>query len=220
MIQLTGVSRRFPTEPPIEALVGVNLAVQRGEWISIVGPSGSGKSTLMNVIGCLDRHTSGRYLFDGIDVDQLSDRQRAGLRSRSIGFVFQSFHLLPHRSVIENVMLAEIYRKGSHDGRRDRAAAALGEVGLAERAEFLPTRLSGGERQRAAIARALTGKPTILLCDEPTGNLDSATSATILRLFEDLHRAGLTVVMITHDRDVADWATRTVQIIDGRLIES
>ncbi|MHB1210760.1 MAG: ABC transporter ATP-binding protein [Candidatus Nanopelagicales bacterium] len=219
VIELRAVGRRFGSDPPVDALVDVNLSIDRGQWLAIVGPSGSGKSTLLNVLGCLDRQTSGTLLFDGIDVGALTDRQRAGLRSRGIGFVFQSFHLMAHRSVIENVMMAEVYRKSSSKGRRERAAAALDQVGLAHRMEFMPTRLSGGERQRVAIARAVVGAPSVLLCDEPTGNLDSATTESILDLFAGLNARGLTVIMITHEADVAERAQRRVHMVDGRLSE-
>lgn len=204
----------------MDALIDVDLTVDRGQWVAIVGRSGSGKSTLLNVLGCLDRQTSGTFLFDGVDVNELTDRQRAGLRSRGIGFVFQSFHLMAHRSVIENVMLAEVYRKENSTGRRQRAEATLDLVGLGHRVDFMPTKLSGGERQRAAIARAIMGAPSVLLCDEPTGNLDSLTTKSILDLFADLNDQGLTVIMITHEADVAARAQRQVRIVDGRLTES
>jgi len=220
VIELSGVGRRFGTDPPLDALIDVDLTIKRGQWIAIVGPSGSGKSTLLNVLGCLDRQTSGTFLFDGVDVAALNDRQLAGLRSRGIGFVFQSFHLMAHRSVIENVMLADVYRRNTWSGRRERAAAALEQVGLGHRMEFLPTKLSGGERQRVAIARAVMGAPSVLLCDEPTGNLDSVTTASILDLFDGLNQQGLTVVMITHESDVAARAHRSVRMVDGRLTES
>jgi len=220
VVQLVDVGRRFGSEPPVDALVNVNLSVNAGDWLAVVGPSGSGKSTLLNVIGCLDRQTTGAYTFEGVDVEGLDDRQRAGLRSRGIGFVFQSFHLLAHRSVIENVMLSEVYRKGPVADRRERAAAALDKVGLGNRAEFSPTHLSGGERQRAAIARALMSTPRLLLCDEPTGNLDSTSTANIMDLFAALNDIGQTVIMITHEHDVATRAGRRVQMIDGRLHEA
>ena len=219
VVDLQGVCRRFGVDPPVDALRGVDLRVWPGEWVAIVGPSGSGKSTLLNIVGCLDHPTSGSYSFYGIDVARLSDKQRAGLRSRDIGFVFQSFHLLSHRTVVENVMVSEVYRRQSRRGRRERAKAALDKVGLGHRADFLPTRLSGGERQRAAIARALMGAPRVLLCDEPTGNLDSATTATLLDLFAELNTQGLTILMITHAREVADRARRHVGIVDGVLTE-
>lgn len=220
VVDLQGVCRRFGVDPPVDALRGVDLRVWSGEWVAIVGPSGSGKSTLLNIVGCLDRPTSGSYSFYGIDVARLSDKQRAGLRSRDIGFVFQSFHLLSHRTVVENVMVSEVYRRQSRRGRRERAKAALDKVGLGHRADFLPTRLSGGERQRAAIARALMGAPRVLLCDEPTGNLDSATTATLLDLFAELNTQGLTILMITHEHGVADRARRHVGIVDGVLTET
>jgi len=220
IIELQRVGRRFDSDPPVDALIDVDLTVDRGQWVAIVGRSGSGKSTLLNVLGCLDRQTSGTFLFDGVDVNELTDRQRAGLRSRGIGFVFQSFHLMAHRSVIENVMLAEVYRKENSIGRRQRAEATLDLVGLGHRVDFMPTKLSGGERQRAAIARAIMGAPSVLLCDEPTGNLDSLTTKSILDLFADLNDQGLTVIMITHEADVAARAQRQVRIVDGRLTES
>jgi macrolide transport system ATP-binding/permease protein len=182
-------------------------------------PSGAGKSTLLNVLGCLDHATSGTYLFDGIDTAKLTDRQRAGLRSQRIGFVFQSFHLLPYRTVLENVMLAEVYRKSPTRGREDRARAAIERVGLSHRGDFYPSKLSGGEQQRVAIARALVGSPSLLLCDEPTGNLDSKTSANLLDLLAKLNKEGLTLVIVTHDENVANRAGRRVHIIDGRLTD-
>jgi macrolide transport system ATP-binding/permease protein len=219
LVEIAGLGRTFGTEPPVHALVDVNLTVREREWVAIVGPSGSGKSTLLSIIGCLDTPTAGSYKFDGIDVAKLSDRERAGLRCRALGFVFQSFHLIETRTVIENVMLSEIYQKQTRRGRRERAAAALEEVGLAQRAEFLPTKLSGGERQRVAIARALARSPRLLLCDEPTGNLDSTTTNSILDLLTALNERGRTIVMITHERDVAERASRQVQMIDGALKE-
>ena len=193
--------------------------MRRGEWLSITGPSGSGKSTLLNIIGCLDRPTSGTYLFDGIDTVKLTENERAGLRSQRIGFVFQSFHLLPYRTVLENVMLADVYSRRPHRGRRERAWAAIERVGLAHRADFPPMKLSGGECQRVAIARAIMGEPSLLLCDEPTGNLDSKNSASVLDLFEKLNEAGLTLVIVTHDEGVANRASRRVHIVDGVLTD-
>jgi ABC-type lipoprotein export system ATPase subunit len=219
VVELLGISRSYGTDPPFVALDDVNLRVLDGEWIAIVGPSGSGKSTLLNVLGCLDLASEGTYLLDGIDVGQLSDRQRAGLRARSIGFVFQAFHLLAHRNIVENVMLAEVYRRQTRTGRRERAEEVLGRVGLSHRLDYRPTRLSGGERQRAAIARALMSTPRVLLCDEPTGNLDTTTTKRILELLDELNRSGLTVIMITHDHDVATRAGRQVRIVDGTLRE-
>ena len=183
----------------------------------MVGASGSGKTTLLNIIGCLDRPTAGRYWLDGVDVSELTDRGRAGLRSREIGFVFQSFHLLSYRTVLENVMLAEVYGGRDRAGRVDRARDALKAVDIEDRADALPTRLSGGERQRVAIARAIVNRPRMLLCDEPTGNLDSATTETILALLGGLYASGLTIIVITHDPGVANWSERRVRMVDGQL---
>lgn len=215
LLELHKVGRQYGSEPAVRALVDVDLSLERGEWLAITGPSGAGKSTLLNIIGCLDHPTSGRYLLEGIDTARLTDTQRAGLRSQRIGFVFQSFHLLPYRTVVENVMLAEVYRKQRHSGRRVRALAALERVGLSHRRDFLPMQLSGGERQRVAIARALVGSPSLLLCDEPTGNLDSKSSAALLDLLEKLNQDGLTLVIVTHDETVAKRATRRVHVVDG-----
>lgn len=219
VLELKGVGREFGTEPVVHALVDINLRLEPGEWLAITGPSGAGKSTLLNILGCLDRPSSGEYLFEGIDTASLSDEERAGLRSRRIGFVFQSYHLLSHRSVLENVMLAEVYREQDIDGRRERALAALDRVGLSHRVDFMPTKLSGGEKQRVAIARALVGSPSVLLCDEPTGNLDSKSGAEILDLFEKLNEQGLTLVIVTHDENIARRARRRVHVMDGKLAE-
>jgi len=217
VLELNQVARQFSSDPPVYGLTDVDLQLEPGEWLAITGPSGAGKSTLLNVIGCLDRPSSGRYFFEGIDTATLSDSERAGLRSRRIGFVFQSFHLLPQRSVLENVMLAEVYGKQPSRGRRERALAAIERVGLSHRADYLPTKLSGGEKQRVAIARALVGSPSLLLCDEPTGNLDSKSTVDLLDLFETLNQQGLTLVVVTHDENVANRAGRRVQIVDGLL---
>ncbi|RMB84057.1 ABC transporter ATP-binding protein [Streptomyces shenzhenensis] len=221
VIKLTGVGRSFDSDPPVHALRDVNLAIRRGEHLSIVGPSGSGKSTLLNILGLLDRPSAGDYWLDGVKTGALPDRQRTALRGSRIGFVFQSFHLLPYRTVEENVMLAEIYRKPrAGRGRRsrgERARAALDRVGLSHRHGFKPDRLSGGERQRVAIARALMSEPALLLCDEPTGNLDSENTLSILELFDQLCAQGLTLAVITHDEAVSRRASRRVRISDGRL---
>ena len=218
-VDLRGVGRTFGSEPPVQALRGVDLWIDRGDFVAIVGPSGSGKSTLLNILGCLDHPTAGTYLIDGLDVSRLSDGELTAVRARSIGFVFQSFHLLGHRTVLENVMLGELYAGGPPGGRRERAMIALARVGMTDRTEFLPTRLSGGEQQRVAIARALLGSPTLLLCDEPTGNLDSGNTESLLRLFERLARQGLTLVVVTHDEQVATTAQRVVRMVDGRIEE-
>lgn len=215
VLELNKIGKQYGTDPPVYALVDVDLTLDRGDWLSITGPSGAGKSTLLNIIGCLDRPTSGNYFIDGIDTAGLTDKQRAGLRSQRIGFVFQSFHLLPYRTVLENVMLGEVYRKQPRAGRRTRALTAIERVGLSHRAGYLPTKLSGGERQRVAIARALVSSPSLLLCDEPTGNLDSRSSAAILDLFEKLNQEGLTLVIVTHDENIANRAGRRVHIVDG-----
>ncbi|HLA94005.1 MAG TPA: ABC transporter ATP-binding protein [Actinomycetota bacterium] len=217
IVALAEVGRTFGSIAPVVALREVDLEVDVGEWVAVVGASGSGKTTLLNIIGCLDRPTTGSYRLDGMDVADLSDPQRAGLRSRDFGFIFQSFHLLSYRTVLESVMLAEVYRRRPRAGRRDRALAALEAVGLEGRDEFLPTQLSGGQRQRVAIARALVNGPRLLLCDEPTGNLDSISAKGILELIRGLHSQGLTIMMITHDPGVAAWAQRKVTIADGQL---
>ena len=217
VISLQGITKQFGSDPPMHALIGIDLSLDRGEWLAITGPSGAGKSTLLNIIGCLDTPTSGLYRLDDVETTTLSDKQRAGLRSQRIGFVFQSFHLLPYRTVLENVMLAEVYRNGPARGRRDRALAAIERVGLLHRADFLPTKLSGGERQRVAIARALVGSPSLLLCDEPTGNLDSKSSENILDVLEGLNKDGLTIIVVTHDEAVASRANRRVHVVDGAI---
>jgi len=219
VFELHKISKQYGIEPAVHALVDVDLSLDRGDWLSITGPSGAGKSTLLNIIGCLDTPTKGSYFIDGIDTAKLTDKQRAGLRSQRIGFVFQAFHLMPYRTVLENVMLAEVYRKQSYSGRRTRALAALERVGLSHRTDFLPTKLSGGEKQRVAIARALVGSPSLLLCDEPTGNLDSKSSATILDLFEHLNKEGLTLVVVTHNDNIANRAARRVHLVDGALVD-
>jgi putative ABC transport system ATP-binding protein len=219
VIALRGVTRVFPGTPPVWALRGVDLTVKAGEYVAIVGPSGSGKSTLLNVLGLLDRPSAGVYELDGRDVAPLPDRDRAGLRAERLGFVFQAFHLLAHRSALENVMFGGMYQGVPKQERRRRAIAALDRVGLLPRASSRPDHLSGGERQRVAVARALVVQPSVLLCDEPTGNLDSATTASLLDLFDELVDGGLTMCVITHDRDVAARAHRQVRIVDGTLTE-
>jgi putative ABC transport system ATP-binding protein len=202
----------------VNALRGVSLTVAEGEFIAIMGASGSGKSTLMNIIGCLDLPTSGAYLLDGIDVRQLNDNQLAAIRNRKIGFVFQSFNLIPRSTAIHNVEMPLIYAGISHQ-RRQRAMAALDAVGLADRAKHQPSELSGGQQQRAAIARALVTEPAILLADEPTGNLDSESSLEIMRLLVELNDDGRTVVLITHENDIAAFAKRVVRLKDGLVLE-
>jgi len=220
LIRLEGVGRTFRSgEVEVDAVRGVDLRVRRGEYLSIVGPSGSGKSTLLNIIALLDRHTGGRYWFEGTDVDRLGEGVRSGLRAHRIGFVFQSFHLLAHRTVTENVTMSMLYGSIRPRERRARAAAALERVGLDHRAGFLPGRLSGGERQRVAIARAIATEPAILICDEPTGNLDSANTGSVLELFSELRRDGQTLLVVTHDDAVSLHGDRIVSMHDGRLTE-
>ena len=219
VVELRGLTRTYGSDPPVHALRGVDLSVYSGERIAIVGPSGSGKSTLLHILGCLDRPTSGTYHVDGIDTAQLSDEERATFRARNIGFVFQTFHLLGHRTAVENVMLADVYAGGDREDRRERAMASLEHVRIAHRAEHVPTKLSGGEQQRVAIARALLGTPKLLLCDEPTGNLDTVNSESVMALFEELGEGGLTLIIITHDDSVAEHARRVVRIVDGQLTE-
>jgi ABC-type lipoprotein export system ATPase subunit len=219
VVELRGVSRTYGSEPPVLALREVDLTVTRGDAIAIVGPSGSGKSTLLNIVGCLDRQTAGTYLIDGVDTADLDEGELAALRGRLVGFVFQTFNLLAHRTSVENVMLSEVYTGAPREGRRERAYAALDRVGIADRAEFLPAKLSGGQQQRVAIARALMGSPSLLLCDEPTGNLDSKNTDTVLALFEALIADGMTMLLITHDEHVAERVPRRTSIIDGRLTE-
>lgn len=218
IVVLEGVERVFPTSPPVEALRGVDLTIERGEYVSIVGASGSGKSTLMNVLGCLDRPTSGTYHFDGIDTSELTEGQRAALRADDLGFVFQSFHLLEHRTVVENATIGLLYRKTTARKRRELALEALERVGLGHRLEFTPRTLSGGERQRVAIARAIVGDAKLLFCDEPTGNLDSVTSEQILDLFDELRDGGLTLIVVTHDDSVSARADRVIHMKDGTIL--
>ena len=218
IVSLRQISRRYGTDAPVVALRSVDLDVHPGESVAVVGASGSGKTTLLNIVGCLDRPTAGVYRLHGTDVSALTDRQRAGLRGRHFGFVFQSFHLLSYRTVLENVMLSEVYRRQARSGRARRAEGALAAVGLGGREHYLPTKLSGGERQRVAIARALLNEPELLLCDEPTGNLDSATTEGILELLGRLRSERRTIVLITHDPHVAGWADRQVRIADGQIV--
>ncbi|MFE9857071.1 ABC transporter ATP-binding protein [Streptomyces sp. NPDC005780] len=217
VIRLRGVSRTFTGPVDVTALHPTDLEVAQGEFLAVIGPSGSGKSTLLNLLGLLDRPSGGTYELGGVDVASLKDRERTAFRGHGIGFVFQSFHLLPYRTATENVVLAQLYVTRSRARRTEEAVAALRQVGLGHRLDALPPTMSGGERQRVAIARALVNRPELLLCDEPTGNLDSDNSELILRLFEQLHAAGQTIVVITHDHEVARRAGRSVTIRDGVL---
>ena len=217
VLELKDVTKAYATDPPVHALRGVDLVIRRGELAVVVGPSGSGKSTLLHIMGTLDRPTTGTVRIGGLDVGQLTDRQIAAVRAASIGFVFQQFHLAEHQSALDNVADGLLYAGLPARVRRDQARQALARVGLAHRAQAKPTQLSGGERQRVAIARALAGDPAIVLADEPTGNLDSTTGATLVGLLNDLHRQGATIVVITHNLDLAAALPRQVEVLDGRI---
>ena len=219
VIELRGLGRTYPASPPIAALRPTDLVIEAGDYVAVTGPSGSGKSTLLHLLGLLDWPTEGHYLLDGLDTSLLKDRDRAALRGRRIGFVFQAFHLLPYRTALENVLLAELYNQTPRGGRVQAAVDALVEVGLGHRLDALPTTLSGGECQRVAIARALVNRPSLVLCDEPTGNLDSRNAAALMDLLDQLNAAGFTIVVITHDEAVASHARRLIAISDGVLSE-
>jgi putative ABC transport system ATP-binding protein len=216
-LSLSGVVKEYPGSPPVRALRGIDLQIADGELVSIVGPSGSGKSTLLHVIGTLDRATAGDVHVAGFDVAALSDKELSAIRSQYLGFVFQQFFLLAGETARDNVADGLLYTGMAIGDRRELAATALEKVGLEHRADHMATKLSGGERQRVAIARALVGSPRIVLADEPTGNLDSTTGAAIVGLMEELNADGTTIVVITHERDIADQFPRKVSILDGRI---
>jgi putative ABC transport system ATP-binding protein len=218
VLELDGVTKVYGEQPPVAALRGVSFSVRRGELVAIVGPSGSGKSTLLHVMGTLERPTNGVVRIGGVDAAQLDDRELSLLRAREIGFVFQQFFLAEHATARENIADGLLYAGVPAVERYRRADEALDRVGLSERATFKPTKLSGGERQRVAIARALVGRPAIVLADEPTGNLDSATGASIMELIRELNLAGATIIMITHDAGLADQLPRQIRMLDGQVV--
>lgn len=220
LINISDIKRDFQLgNETINVLKGIDLQIYKGEYVALMGPSGSGKSTLMNILGCLDTPTSGKYILNSKDVSKMHDDDLAEIRNKEIGFVFQTFNLLPRTTALDNVALPMIYAGYSKSERNDRAGKVLAQVGLSDRMDHQPNQLSGGQRQRVAVARALVNKPSIILADEPTGNLDSKTSVEIMNLFNDIHKNGNTVILVTHEEDIAKYAHRIIRLKDG-LIES
>jgi putative ABC transport system ATP-binding protein len=220
IIEITGITRDFPLGSEIvHVLKGIDLTINKGEYVALMGPSGSGKSTLMNLLGCLDTPTSGSYILNGKDASKMHDDELAEIRNKEIGFVFQTFNLLPRTTALDNVALPMVYAGYKKPERTTRATEVLTQVGLADRMDHKPNQLSGGQRQRVAVARALVNKPSIILADEPTGNLDSKTSVEIMNLFNDIHANGNTVILVTHEEDIAAYAHRVIRLRDG-VIES
>ena len=220
LIDIKGIIRNFPLgNEVVKVLKGIDLSINKGEYVALMGPSGSGKSTLMNILGCLDTPTAGTYILNGKDVSALSDNELAEIRNKEIGFVFQTFNLMPRTTALENVALPMVYAGFNKTARTARAEEVLSEVGLADRMDHEPNQLSGGQRQRVAVGRALVNKPSIILADEPTGNLDSKTSVEIMALFDEIHANGNTVILVTHEEDIAAHAHRVIRLRDG-IIES
>lgn len=216
VIDIKGITRNFQLgQETVKVLKGIDLTIEKGEYVAFMGPSGSGKSTLMNLLGCLDTPTSGSYILNGADVSTMTDDQLAEIRNKEIGFVFQTFNLLPRTTALDNVALPMIYAGKSKTERNERAAEVLKNVGLADRMDHKPNQLSGGQRQRVAVGRALVNKPSIILADEPTGNLDSKTSVEIMNLFDEIHAAGNTVILVTHEEEIAEHAHRVIRLRDG-----
>jgi len=220
IINIKGLTREFSVGAElVKALKGIDVSINKNEYVAMMGPSGSGKSTLMNLLGCLDTPTSGEYSLNGTDVSSLNDNSLAEIRNKEIGFIFQTFNLLPRLTALENVALPLVYAGYSTEERNEKAAEVLAKVGLADRMDHRPNQLSGGQRQRVAVARALVNKPSIILADEPTGNLDSKTSLDIMRLFEEIHQMGNTLIVVTHEEEVAAHAHRILRLRDG-LVET
>ena len=220
VIKIRNIIRDFPLgQETVHVLKGIDLDIEKGDYVALMGPSGSGKSTLMNLLGCLDTPTSGTYILNGQDVSSMSDDQLAEIRNKEIGFVFQTFNLLPRTTALENVALPMIYAGASKKVRTNRAQEVLADVGLADRMDHKPNQLSGGQRQRVAVGRALVNRPSMILADEPTGNLDSKTSEEIMKLIDDIHTAGNTVILVTHEEEIAKRAHRVIRLRDG-IVES